>query len=494
MQHPPKRQPKRKRTRLVMSLLFAALALAAAFVALLPEIRRAFPAKPPMIKVQQTTYRTLDKRDAAQLESVVIYPDGVNGYQLKMQDGALMLQHNGRNVAIDPTYQTEIVEMLTEISVENTVVEDASEAADQLEAMGLAAPQCKAVARYADGSVETFEVGGMVHDSADYYFRWSGAPGIYTCHSGVLETLTLTENLLIPFEQPVIYGSLVHKLHLSNANGECSIEFADGAYGRLIAPCVYPLPAAAAQSMMNAAENVRLGAYEAQLTDENRSFYGFDQPLCTIEIEQRAGMTSAVGEEGGLTLMEVSAQQQRFVIGRAEGEFFYTCAYEGDVYLISRFLVEMLVNADWRSLITRTPAAMEGSLLSYIVFETPAETIEVHVTHTERVLENNQLETDADGNLVYQTDVTVNGQAAPQELLDELLDRLNSFTVEGSIAAGAVVDTEPRWRITLVTDTGDTRVLEGFRLDVFSDAVSMDGVMQHYVYNGAINVLTTGLV
>ena len=493
MQHPPKKQPVRRKTRLMIVLLLTALALAAAFVALLPQIRSAFPAQMPSVAVQQPTYRELDRRDAALLESVTLYPDGVNGYVLRMQDGALMLERGGEWIAIDATYQAAIVEMVTQISVENTVAEDASEVEDQLEAMGLTTPQSKAVARYADGREEIFEVGGMVHDSPDYYFRWSGAPGIYTCHSGILETMTMTENLLIPFEQPVIHGALLEKLHVTNANGECSMAFADGAYGRLIAPCVYPMTSSTAQTVMTAAENVRLGAYEAPLTEENSAFYGFDSPLCVIRMEQREGMTSMVGQEGGLTLVNVPAQQLTYTIGRAEGEFFYTCAYEDDVYLISRFLVQTLVSADWKNLITRTPAAMDDSLLSYIVFETPEKTIEIQITRTESVLDNNELETDANGNLVYHTDVLLDGKPAPVELLDELMNRLNAFTVEGSIPADAVRNPDPHWRITLVTDTGETRVLEGYQLDVFSDAVAVDGVLMHYVYKGAIDVLMSGL-
>ncbi|MBR6571777.1 MAG: hypothetical protein IKK75_15120, partial [Clostridia bacterium] len=140
-----------------------------------------------------------------------------------------------------------------------------------------------------------------------------------------------------------------------------------------------------------------------------------------------------------------------------------------------------------------TPAAMDDSLLSYIVFETPEKTVEIQITRTESVLDNNELETDANGNLVYRTDVLRDGKPAPVELLDELMNRLNTFTVEGLIPADAVRNPEPHWRVTLVTDTGETRVLEGYQLDVFSDAVAVDGVLVHYVYKGAIDVLMSGL-
>lgn len=495
MQHPPKKQqPVRKRKWRLIVLTIAALAFSLAFVLLLPAIRKAFPAQKMAFEVVQSTVRTLGARDASQIECIVIEPDDQSSYTLHMRDGALMLERGGALAAIAEDAQAAILETVTQITVQDTVTEDASEVADQLDAMGFTSPQCRAVVRYADGSEDTFEVGRLVHGAADYYYRWSGAEGIYTCHSGVLETFSTAENLLLPFRQPVIYSSLVDSLALTNTNGTCAFAFANGTSGQLTVPVAYPLTDHTAQTLLTAVNNFRLGAYEAPLTDENRAEYGFDAPLCTIELSQREGAASVIGEDGTLTTAVLPAQTQRFVIGRSEGEFFYTCAYEGDIYFISRFLAETLVQADWQSLISRTPAAMGDSQLSQIVFEVPDATVKVHITRIESVLANNELEVDTGGNLVYLTSVTVNGEEAPQELLDDLLDRLNTFTVEGSIPANAAVDAEPRWRITLVTETGDTRVLEGYPLDVFSDAVAVNGVMCHYVYDEAIDVLMTGLV
>lgn len=493
MQHPPKKIKKKSSRKWLILLLAAALVFSAALVLLLPAIRRAFPAQPLEYGIKESTVRTIDARETAQLASITLYPPAQDSYTLLMQDGKLMLERGGTLRPIDEAYQTQLLELFKEISVQNTVAEDAAEAADELEAMGLNAPQARAVVRYLDGSEETMEVGAMAHGTAEYYFRWSGAPGIYLCHSGVLETLSLSQNVLLPFDQVSISSSLVERLTIQNANGECAVVF-DGGTGELALPCRYPVTDDTAQTLLTALASFRLGSYEAPLTDENRAAYGFDEPLCTLEITQRAGLTNIITEEGSLGTEAHDAQTFHFMIGRAEGEFFLTCAYQEQVYLISRFLVETLVQADWQKLISRTPAAMGDALLTDIVFETAQATTEVHIERTESVLENNQLELDAEGNLVYLTDVTINGQEAPQETLDVLLDSLNAFAVEGSIPANAKAEEEPRWRITLVTEAGDVRVLEGYRLDVFSDAVAVNGTMCHYVYDEAIDVLMTGLV
>lgn len=494
MQHPLKKQPGRSSKRWAIGLLILLLVLSVALVLLLPVIRTAVPAKKLEYEISQSTVRTIGTREAAQMDSITLCPADELSYTLYLRNGRLMLDKNGTLAAIDETHQKEILDTFTRIIVQNTVTENADEAAEQLQAMGLTSPQAKAVVRYLDGREETMEVGAMLHGSAEYYFRWSGAPGIYVCHSGVLETLSLSEKVLLPFEQVSISTPLVESLRIINANGECKVGFTGGTKGELMLPCRYPMTQDTVQNLLTALDNFRLGSFEALLTEENNAEYGFDDPLCTLEIVQREGFTNIITQDGALGTAEHEAQTFCFVIGRPEGEFFYTCAYQGRVYLISRFLAETLVQADWQQLISRMPAAMDDQLLTDVVFETADTTVEVHVERTESVLENNQLELDAEGNLVYLSTVTLNGQKVPQEKLDVILDSLNTFTAEGTIPANATVAEEPRWRITLVTETGDIRVLEGFRLDVFSDAVAVNGVMCHYVYDEAIEVLMSGLV
>lgn len=493
MQHPPRKQNRSAGIRRMTIAAMTALVLAAAFVLLLPHVRAMFPAKTLDYEIAENTVRTIAERDAAQIKSISLFADGRESCVLRMDGGTLMLERNGSETAVDEYYQQQLLKILTGISVENTVAEDASEVEEHLEAMGLMAPQCKAVVCYADGTRESYEVGAQVPGGTDYYFRWSGSGGVYTCHSGVVEAFSVSPNLIIPFEQPEIYAALVEKITIVNAAGECSLVYAADGYAGLAAPLVYPAAQDAAQTMLTAAENIRLGAYEAPLTDENRIGYGLLDPLCAIQVETREGTVNVIDENGALAAAVIPAQKLNYLIGREEGQFFYTCSYGDNVYLVSRFLLETLVNADYRQLISRNPAAPGDALFTDIVFETPEKTIEVHITRTESVLANNELELDAEGNVVYLTTAEINGCEAPKEQLDELLKRLSNFTVEGAVSAGAAAETEPRWRLTLVEENGRTRVLEGYRLDMFSDAVAVNGVLCHYVYNGAIDVLMSGL-
>ena len=116
--------------------------------------------------------------------------------------------------------------------------------------------------------------------------------------------------------------------------------------------------------------------------------------------------------------------------------------------------------------------------------------------YTERVLPNNDIETDADGNIVYDTAVTLNGEEADAELLTTLTTRLNALTVSGDLTdAWTVPEGEtPRWRIVLTTEGGSTRELAAYRLDAFSDALAVDGVAIHYAHEEAIDLILADLL
>ncbi len=263
----------------------------------------------------------------------------------------------------------------------------------------------------------------------------------------------------------------------------------------LTAPEPYPVDLEQAADLLTALQNFRLGTREAVLTDESRTRYGLDDPLCTLTLHQTSGMVSTVDENGALTAKFQDEQTLTLTIGRAEGDYFYTCAYGGDCYFVSRFLLEALLAATPDTLAARCPADMGDAALARIVVEAPQGTADVQVTRTEHVMENNELETDSEGNVVYDTTVALNGAVQDEAFLDTLTNRLRAFTVSGSLPAGwAVPQGEaPRWRITLVTQGGTQRTIEGYRLDAFSDALVVDGSARHYAHEEAIDLVWADL-
>lgn len=494
MQHPPKKQLKKKPGRKVLlPVLVLCLMAAVAFVLAVPALQRKQASQSMQAVIKPSAVRTLDMRDAKDIDTAWIQPEGAESYTLAFRDGVPYLLED-RWIDISDAYADDLTEALTQIVAQETVTQNADEVRDHLADMGLNPPRASASILYKDGTTATIEIGAPVPNTTYAYYRWSGDAGIYMCDVGIRETFALTRKHLLQVDQPVIHAVLVEEMTVTNAYGTSTFAFENAASGQLTAPYAYPLSDAAVDSLLSAAANFRLGTVEDALREDNRAAYGLDDPLCTVDIRCRAGDVNAVDENGALTVQEIPAQHLRFVIGREEDAFFYTCAYADQCYLVSRFLAETLVELNPADHITRTPAAPGNEALAAVRVEAPQATWELQARRVERVLPNNQLETDPNGLPVYDTLVTINGAEAPAETLDEWTQRLQNWTVAGDLPEGFALaqNAQPRWRIEWVSESGKTRSVTGYRMDAFSDAVAVDGVLKHSIHTDAITALTAG--
>lgn len=497
MQHPQKK--KRKTTlphRWIVLIAAAAVALAAAFVLLIPRIQQRYPAENRQAVVMKSTFRTLDMRESKDVASATVFPKGADSYRLRMENGALLLEKDGAWADVNDAYAQDLLAVFTQIVAQETVADDAAEVQQHLGDMGLEPPQARAEIRYQDGTSATVELGYAVPHTTYSYYRWSGDAGVYMCDIGIAETLSLSANQLLPVAQPRMDPSLVDEVEIINAQGTSRFAFQGGAAGSLTEPYAYPLSEEAVERLLTALQNFRLGTREAKLTEENRAQYGLDQPLCTVKVHQQAGVINDVDEQGAFVTLERPEQTLLFAIGRLEGEYFYTCEYEGECYFVSRFLAETLVNANPSALITRYPLHLGKEQLSAMLIQSPQGTLEVQVERAERVLPNNELALDAQGNVLFDTHILFNGQEASQEQLDRLMEKLSAFSVAGDVPADFALsqDAQPRWRVALITETGRTRQVDAYRMDAFSDVLAVDGVIRHYVHGDAMEAFMAGLL
>lgn len=495
MQRPPKTPPKRKpRAQLLLLLVAACLVLAAAFVLLLPLIQARFPADTGVVAPRGSTVRALYLGDASQLDSITLSQLEGGSFTLRMQDGAAYLERDGQLLETDQVLAVEIIEAVTQVVAQDAVSETADEVRQHLADMGLNPPQASAVARYRDGSEYTLEIGYTVPNTTYAYFRWSGGDGVFMGDSGMADALYTNPARLLPVTQPTVASALIDRIALETPAHRMEIAFSTGAggaiSGTLTAPYRYPLEQSRASVLLTALDSFRLGTREAALTPNNRAAYGFDAPLCTVTLHQASGYTTVVDENGQLAITSSPEQTLSFCIGRAEGDYFYTCEYQGTCYLVSRFIVETLVEAAPEKLVTRYPASLDEALLSDIQIDAPAGTFAMHISRAERVLPNNAIETDTDGQTVYDTSVTLNGEPVGEDVFDALAARLRALNVSGSLPPDWALPegAQPRWRIVLVTEDGARRVVEAYRMDAFADALYVDGVALHYAHAEAIDL------
>lgn len=490
MQHPLKKKERKPVSiRWLLLILLGAAALAAAVVLLVPvlfpaPVGQLYPDPEPVLN-----FETLQVSEPEQLHSITVSHLDGESYTLRYQEETLLLEMDGQLWDINDSLSADLLEAATTIAVEDVVTKDSSEVAQYLPDMGLEPAQITVKVCYADGRAEVLSIGNNVPNTTYSYYRWSGDNGIYMCDAGVAEIFAYTARRLLPVEQPRLVNSLVNRLVIENEHGRMELTLnlgADGeTTGTLLSPVSYPMAADEASGLMTSLENFRLGTPmgdAAMLTQE----YGFEAPACTVDIHQKEGLFTRINDAGEMVVETMPAQQLRLVFGREEGEYFYTCAYEGQAYLVSRFLVEPLITAAPDKLTTHHPANI-GSVPTGIQVETQNGSFVVEITQTLRLMENGQVETDEDGNWLYDTVATKDGETVPVETADAFVSRLNALGFSGSVPEGwSPGDGEPRWRIRLTAADGTVRTLTAYRLDAFSDAVAVDDTVLHYCYTEAL--------
>lgn len=480
MQHPVQKRPKRSlRPSLKIALAIVAALLATALLLLVPVIKARVPSPNAIALPPDSPVRTLYLGDAAQLESLTVQPLHGEAFTLRMLGETLKLERNGELLAINEAFASDLLKAATQITVQGTVAENAATVAEQLADMGLEPPQVTARAVYRDGSIHTLQIGHEVPHTPYTYYRWSGDEGVYMCDSGIPDALLLTPSRLLPVPRPRIVKELTDTLTLQTSAETLRMSFTqDDAglmSGTLEAPYRYPMDTQQTAAVLTALGSFHLGTLEATATASARAAYGLDEPLCRLTLHQATGYSLDADENGSLITRPVEASDLSFVIGRAEGDYFYTCEYEGSIYLISRLPVEPLVNATAAKLSARKPADMGN-----------AEPVSVRIETQDGLAD---LQVAEDGS------VTLNGAPLEAAAYEALLNRLRALTVTGDLphAWTPPTDGKPRWSIALKTAGGQVRTIEAFPLDAFSDALRVDGVYRHYVHADAIETLIADL-
>ena len=500
MEHPEKKQAKAPRARhfsrriwaLVLALIAAALAVA--FVLLLPAIKQRYPIIAGINLKANLPYRSLGAGVAQELDTITVShsADGEH-YTLRYRDGQLTLLGEDEEQIVNESYTAAILEAATEYAVEDTVTEDAAEVSEYLADMGLAPAQITVLVRYTDGQEHTLELGYTVPGTTYHYYRWSGDAGIYMCDIGTYEAFEYTAQMLLPVEQPTLVPALINQVTLRTQQaGEMVFGFAadgtEATLGTLREPYHYPMDAEATQNLLSAIQNFRMGTKIGAVTAENRATYGFDEPALVLDVHQQEGLFSQVDDTGALTTIVTPETTIRLTLGSMDGSYFYYCEYAGVCYRVSSFLVASLVAATPEAYLSRTPADMGDAPIASITVQLGDGALDVRATYTERVLENNQIETDNQGNTIYDISVTANGLPITEDAFTALVNRLAQMTVAGNAENRvAPVDT-PRWQLTITTTSGNSRTLAAYPLDAFSDVLMVDGVVVHTMNAEAMQI------
>ena len=471
MQHPLKKKRKSLPLWLLLSLAGLVLAGAVGFYAFSTREK-----EETVLSMEETEHPVKTVYEAGEdgLKEIRITSVKGESYTLRSKEGKLCLVKGEELSDINDAYELEIQDLFSNVTIQGTVMEDGTEA--PLEDMGLSPARGRAEVDYANGDSLVLEMGITVPETGYCYLKISSESGIYMGDVGFSDLFSMSSNQLLPVEQPQWMSELVSQIRVSDDKGSFTLAVGEDGEGnptyRLTEPWNYPADQEMAEALLACLDNFRLGSV-AEAQEESQTEAGGRQ----VEIHQEQGLTLAEGEDGIFSVETVTGGAFLFTLGDIVQEHFLSCEYEGKTYLVNRYLISTLYTVTAEELVSSHPAQASAEDLcgAEITFEGQKRTLKVE--REMRVQANNQIETDEDGEPIYDRTLTLDGREVSEEWLETLADALSDLTASGSLPDGWEKTGEPRWSILLTFWSGETRLVQGWRLDAFQDAVGVDGVV-----------------
>ena len=489
MQQVEKKTPHTHARRGRLILLLAAAAVLTAALLMINNLEQPSPV-PGQSAVAPTA--TLFSYEPGDVLGISVTRQGEEPWEvcLDAQSGCFVLQGQG-GFTLSGATTAELQLAASVITCEFVVTADPAEYAAHLAEYGLDAPSRIVSITFADGSVRTLRIGSRAaHSAAWYYMTLDGDDKLYALSTGMVEDLCVSRESLYDVTQPVIHKARIDRITLRSGDGTIRTEWALAGHitdddvserWQITAPFAYPADASAMTSLLANASNLRLGAYVGPATAEALTACGFDEPRMTIEIHMAEGTTASPDWNGAYTTTDWPASTVAFTIGGARSDMVDYILYEGGIYVSSHFTMGVFLDMDPRSSMTRYPVLTALGNLAALTVETNGEITRYVLTRTERVAPNNDLVYDEEGNLVWDTSVTRNGEVFDFTAFEAAYTRLIGVSVDGLIPEGDTVDAAPHTVFTFTDVDGTVHTIALTSYGVLHDAVTVDGHQAFYI-------------
>ena len=469
----------------LLLILAAALALTWAAAAWLSR-----PEEEPEEPFAHITSGELARYEAKDVRSVTITLKSESWTILQDETGQLTLEGED-DFLIDAGRTADLLEALRVIAYEDVLSEDPVEYAGRLEEFGLAQPLVIADVCFADGARWVIRVGDLIsHDEGkNYYMLLDGDDRLFALDKGTAENLMLEKNLLHPVEQPVLHKARFDRITFTDGQGGVLAQWTlEGGIGGnaqdrwfLTAPVRYPADGEALAGLQENLAGIRLGAYVGEATEKNLRAYGFDAPRFCVEIHQAAGTVGTVSDGGVYAATDWPENTFTLTVGGAKNDSVDYVLVGESIYISSHFLLDVFMTTQPLATISRytVPVAL-GNLQSLTIRTGGGEDVYT-ITRTEQVAANNDLVTDAQGNLVYDLGCLRNGEPIPYAGFESAYNDLLKVSVSGSLPQGWKPWQEPHTTFIFQAVSGESYTLGLTAFDAMHDAVLLEGEALFYL-------------
>ena len=453
-------------------------------------------------EARQQVTGAITQREAEELESLTVIQRGKDPWTVEREtDGSLRLQSRDENTPntwiVDDSIAPQLVDAAVNLTYEDVLTENRADWEEHAEDYGLQDPTVTAVIRFTDGTEVTARFGDSAdHDeNAYYYMSITGDDRLFAVAAGTVQDLNIEKELLHPSATPEILGALLDRITVKNGNGSIRAEWAlqgqvsdrDAAENWLLTePAVYPADYDTMKNLRDSAEDLRLGVYIGEATEEELKRCGLDHPSAILEFHMAAGSIGTVSDLGVYDVVDREERTETLILGGNKTEMVAYVRYGDEIYTISHFSVSVFTETYPPSTLARYIVATPlNSLESVLTEKEGEEAVLYSLVRPESGAEAEDAG-EEDGEPAIRC--LRNGTEIPYSAFSAAYERILTVTVSGRLPDGWQVK-PAHTKYTFRTVSGGTHTVELSDYDGMHDAVTMDGHTLFYLIKDGMTEL-----
>lgn len=408
-------------------------------------------------------------------------------YTLLQKDGAWQMQ--GReDFVFSESMLSPLLDAAALVYAEHKVM-DLMGSGYQLRDFGLGEKAIRVTVHYTDGRQITFRIGDLMpQETPMYYLAVEGDNAVYAVAQDIQEIFMLHADALHEVTDPALKGELVDQIAFTGENA-FTIAREDNEW-YLTAPFRYPLSSVKVNALLGKLEKIRFAQYVISEEKADLAAYGLTSPRRTMTLSIAPSVLTGYDENNQVIATEqLDGYDLTFYCGDDQGDVLFYCLYRGDVVLATRFSASVMLTQTYDTLLHSAPFALSVSEVTRFEWTQGDQTRAWDITLHERVLENNEFETDDSGNILYDVRVWQDGQEVDGDRFLLFYSRLIDVETINHLPEDYTLPQEAE--ITISLHRGErVRSVKLYAYGELHYAVSVDGEAVYYISREAVDGLS----
>ena len=470
MQKIQRKKEKHLSSKLIISAAVVFLVLCAGAILLLNGQKK------PVRQREEEHDLLLYQKDLSLLSSISLYRNGECQLTLLYRNNTLMLEDQPEYPLKDTAVE-ELLSLAQSLTADEFITELSAEPSMSLAPYGLDPPERSAVFRYTDGTEIKLLVGSLMPiENPRYYALVDGQNAVYSVTQDVRDTVSRTTESLHPLTRPQISSELLDRITVTGDVDFDAVLTPEG--WQMLSPVCYPLSDTAVEKLLYQLDNIRFAGWIGEAKDLDLSELGLSPPKRVMTVTFAETVVTAPDEEGREVSFRLPSNQLSFALGDSRNDTSFYLLYEDQVYTGTVISFSFLQSFSWEKYLVPDPVSVPLQTLSrIIVTENGLETV-YDISYSERVMNNNAFETDENGNILYDMNVSCKGAAVDTDAFAQwYLSLANLRGTQRSEEKHLSSNDTPSFTLTLIGEDGlFERTVTVCPYSAVQDLLYVDGV------------------